>query len=401
MNQAANSDSDPNSPQNAPRPRRPRLLLTVAAIGLLAAATVTVVAINGDSDAGDDSTRDIAVAAHTGMVTGTVWVANEEGGTLTAIDAATNQVATTLEGIEGPHNVQVGPDGATLWTVSGHDSFAAMIDTASMQVHGAMPTGGSPAHVVVTPDGVTAYITNAADETVTAIDTATMKTVATIPAGAGPHGLRPSPDGRWVYVANVGGKTLSVIDTTTNTLVDDISVGTSPAQVAFSPDGRFVYASLNGQDAVAKVDVARRRLVGTLKVGDGPIQTFVTPDNRYLLVANQGDEQDPGTTVSLIDLVSFTLAGEVETGEGAHGIVVDPSGEHAYITNLYGNDVAVLDLDTLVVVARIPVGAKPNGISFSPVTTAEQPATTLVLPSELGEESAEHSEGTGHGGGGH
>lgn len=168
-----------------------------------------------------------------------------------------------------------------------------------------------------------------------------------------------------MYVANVSGTTLSVIDTTTNTVVDDITVGQAPAQVAFAPDGRFVYASLNGEDAVAKVDVERRRLVGKVKVGNGPIQTFVTPDNRFLLVANQGDERDPGTTVSFIDTASFTVTTDIETGQGAHGIVVEPSGSHAYVTNLYGNDVAVIDLGTLAVVARIPVGEKPNGISFT------------------------------------
>jgi YVTN family beta-propeller protein len=394
VSQAASSSIDPTPPQYAQAPRRRIRLLAVAGTAVLTAATLGFIALTGERP--DEGTADTVRTAHTGMVTGTVWVANEDGGTLTAIDAATNQVATTLDGIDGPHNVQIGPDGASLWTVSGHDSFAAMLDTPSMELHGAVPTGGSPAHVVVTPDGATAYTTNAADGTVTAIDTATMRAVATIPAGAGPHGLRPSPDGRWIYVANVSGTTLSVIDTTTNTLVDDIVVGRAPAQVAFSPDGRFLYASLNGEDAVAKVDVERRRLVGKVTVGNGPIQTFVTPDNRFLLVANQGDEQDPGTTVSLIDIASFTLTKDIETGEGAHGIVVEPSGRHAYVTNLYGNDVAVLDLDTLDVVARIPVGDKPNGISFSPVAVERQPTTMLHLPDAPSGEPGEHSNDAGH-----
>ena len=400
MNQTANPNTEPTPPRcaQAPGRRTGTLLLAVAGTGVLAAA-IGVIALTGEGP--DEGAADTLRTAHAGMVTGTVWVANEEGGTLTAIDAATNQVATSLDGIEGPHNVQIGPDGASLWTVSGHDSFAAMLDTTSLELHGAVPTGGSPAHVVVTPDGATAYTTNAEDGTVTAIDTAIMKPVATIPAGAGPHGLRPSPDGRWIYVANVSGTTLSVIDTTTNRLVDDIAVGQAPAQVAFSPDGRYVYASLHGEDAVAKVDVERRRLVGKLKVGNGPIQTFVTPDNRFLLVANQGDEQDPGTTVSFIDIASFTLTKDVETGQGAHGIVVEPSGRHAYVTNLYGNDVAVIDLDTLAVVARIPVGEKPNGISFSPLTMERAPTTMLRFPGAPSEEPAEHSDDAGHEGGAH
>ena len=151
MNQSPGPSTDPTSPHTAqPAGRRTRtVLVDLAVTSVLAAATLGVVALRGGTP--DEGTAGTLRAAHSGMVTGTVWVANEEGGTLTAIDAATNQVATTLDGIDGPHNVQIGPDGASLWTVSGHDSFAAMLDTTSMEVHGAVPTGGSPAHVVVTP----------------------------------------------------------------------------------------------------------------------------------------------------------------------------------------------------------------------------------------------------------
>jgi YVTN family beta-propeller protein len=59
----------------------------------------------------------------------------------------------------------------------------------------------------------------------------------------------------------------------------------------------------------------------------------------------------------------------VETidGRGAHGVVIEPSSRHAYVANIYGDDVAVLDLAERKVVARIGVGSKPNGISFSPL----------------------------------
>lgn len=355
--------------------RRRAVLVSLALAGAAAMGAFVLLAANDGNKGSAELT-----AAHNDVVTGTIWVANEDGGSLTAIDAATNRVVTTVKGIEGPHNVQVSPDGRSVWAVSGHGSFAVMLDSETLGLHGVAPTGAAPAHVVVTPDGATTYTTNGADGTVSAIDSATMSTVATIQVGAGPHGLRPSPDGRWIYVANVSGTTLSVIDTAENQKVADIEVGRSPAQVAFSPDGRFVYASVNGEDAVAKVDVASRQLVGKTTVGPGPIQTYVSPDNRFLLVANQGSEERPGTTVSVIDTKTFTVTKTVKTGRGAHGVVIDSSSRHAYITNLYGNDVAVLDLEELRVVARVPVGEKPNGVSFSPVTVDELPPVEIQLP---------------------
>lgn len=394
-------NDEPSTAHGAPAgrvPRSHRSWRVVIPVVAVAGAAVGVLVVSGGSGDREPMTGSSGVSggvsSHLEMVAGTVWVANEDGASLSAIDTASNTVATTVKGVEGPHNVQVSPNGKSIWAVSGHDSLAVMFDASSLQLHGVAATGGAPAHVVLTPDGRTTYTTNGADNTVTAIDSATMASVAEIPVGAGPHGLRPSPDGRRVVVANVAGSTLTFIDTASNTSVADVEVGKAPAQVAFSPDGAFVYASVSGEDAVVKVDVATRKVLGRVAVGDGPIQTFVTPDDRYLLVANQGREDRPGTTVSVIDTKTFTVARTVETGQGAHGIVVDPSSRHAYVTNLYGDDVAVIDLEELRVVARIPVGDKPNGISFSSVTVPAQEAVMLDVPAPDG--GAEPNEDMAH-----
>lgn len=312
-------------------------------------------------------------------IQGTLWVADEFGNSITVIDASTNEVITTLTGIEGPHNIQVSPDGETVWAVSGHTSTAVQIDASTYSLLATIPTREHPAHIILTPDGNTAYVTNSEDNSVTAIDVATAKVVATIPVGEYPHGLRPSPDGRWVYVANTNGTTLSVIDTTTDSVIGDVVVGERPVQVAFSPDGDFVYVSLNVENAVGKVDVATRDLVDTIEVGVGPIQVFVTPDNQYLLVANQGTEADPSTTVSIVDIATFSVVNTVETGAGAHGVVIEPSGQYAYITNIYDNSVSVLDISAQQIISRVPTGSGPNGISFSPLPASPAPTSEVVL----------------------
>ncbi len=338
-----------------------RAPLVAAGTLVLAAALVVAVLLGRD----DGSSPAASTDPHSGMVTGTVWVANEESASLTAIDAARNEVVANLSGIEGPHNLQASPDGMSLWAVSGHDSLAVMVATDRLTLHGTVKTGREPAHIVLTPDNRKAFTTNGADGTVTAIDTASMRRLATIRVGAFPHGLRPSPDGKWVYVANAKDTTVSVLDAAANARVADIEVGDAPVQVAFAPDGRDVYTSLNGEDAVAKIDVKRRRVVGKVRVGVGPIQVYVSPDGRYLLVANQGTEERPSRTVSVVDTATFRVMKTVATGLGAHGVVIDPSSSHAYVTNIYGGDVAVLDLSQMEIVARIPVGKSPNGITFS------------------------------------
>jgi len=68
---------------------------------------------------------------------------------------------------------------------------------------------------------------------------------------------------------------------------------------------------------------------------------------------------------------------------------------YAYVTNLYGNSLAVVDLAARKVVATVPTGAKPNGVSFLPGTAATPPAANidLVLPAVSPEEHAKHHGG--------
>ncbi|MCC7450673.1 MAG: hypothetical protein IT324_24885, partial [Anaerolineae bacterium] len=144
------------------------------------------------------------------------------------------------------------------------------------------------------------------------------------------------------------------------------------------------------ENAVGKVDVATRKLLGKVKVGIGPIQVFVSPDNRYVLAANQGTKDKPSTSVSIIDAATFAVVDTVDTGKGAHGVVIDPSSRYAYITNIYGNDVAVLDIKARKVIATVPTGEGPNGISFSPLAPAPASATEIKVELPMQGESMPH-----------
>ncbi|HEU0204842.1 MAG TPA: cytochrome D1 domain-containing protein [Burkholderiaceae bacterium] len=319
-----------------------------------------------------------------------VYVADEEGNTVSALDTATFKKVGTIAVGREPHNIQVAPDGNLAWVTNNGESRKAdpdpahqampmrehttmadrgevwAIDTATDTVVAKVPVGKHPAHVVLTPDGRFAYVTNGGENTVSVVDTTARQVVATIPVGAYPHGIRISPDGKQAYVANLKGGTVSVIDTEARKEVAQITVGKGPAQVGFSRDGRLAFVSLSEEGKVAVIDPATRKVLRKVTVGSVPIQVYATPDDRLLLVANQGTRKRPGKTVSLIDLASFKNVQTIETGPGAHGVVVDREGRLAYVTNIYANSVSVLDIKSRKVIATVPVGKGPNGISVAP-----------------------------------
>jgi len=317
-----------------------------------------------------------------------VYVADEEGNTVSVVDTTSFKKVASVPVGRGPHNVQVSPDGKLVWVTNNgaapaeepvHPGMATgehaamvrvgevwAIDAATDTVVAKVPVGMHPAHVVLTPDGRFAYVTNGGENTVSVVDTAAQRVVATIAVGAYPHGVRISPDGRQAYVANLKGGTVSVIDTETRKEVAQIAAGKGPAQVGFTPDGRLAFVSLSEENSVAVIDPAARKVVRKLPVGTVPIQMYATPDSRTLVVANQGTRKRPGKTVSVLDLETFKTAKTITTGPGAHGVVVDREGRYAYVTNIYANTVSVLDLMDRRVVATVPVGKGPNGISVTP-----------------------------------
>lgn len=308
---------------------------------------------------------------------GSVWVADETGNSITVIDVATNSVTTTVHGVEGPHNVQASRDGATAYVVSSTNVLVA-IDTATYTIEAVAPTGPEPAHVIEAPNGKV-YVTNAGDGSVSVYQTPALAPTGRIELGGMPHGLRPASGGSVIVVANTMKEAVDLIDPGTDRFLGEVPVGPGPAQVAVSADGRYAYTGIADPPAVVKVDIPSRTVVGSTPVPASPVQVYLTPDEATVLSADQGTRETPGRTVSVIDTGAMSARGTVNTGSGPHGVVIDTSGTTAWVTNSFDNTVSIIDLASLSAVATVPVGAGPNGISYSPRPPAvTSPATTTV-----------------------
>ena len=336
----------------------------------------------------------LAAAGSAFAATAKVYVADEGANTVSVIDSASFKKVASIPVGQGPHNVQVSPDGKWVWVTnngepgkaaeklpaeqmskSEHEAMSGAgakvgavwaINTATDTVVAKVPVGRHPAHVVVASDGRTAYITNGGDNTVSVVDTAAQRVVEVIAVGASPHGLRISPDGKQVWVANLKGGTVSVIDTASRKQIAAIAVGKGPAQVGFTGDGRFGFVSLSEENQVALINPVSRKVIRKLGVGAVPIQLYATPDGALVLVANQGTPKKPGSTVSVIDIAALKVVATIKTGAGAHGVVIDREGRRAFVSNTYANTVSVIDIAERKVVATVAVGKGPNGISMVP-----------------------------------
>ena len=333
------------------------------------------------------------LAAEPAFGPGSVFTANEEGGSLSRIDTQSGAVQSIKLPVM-PHNVDLSAEARLVFVVGlAPKAGDAMSTTMKMPTGGesaqategeepagrlvifkldaidqgpvtTIDVGHHPAHVVPDRDGKRVFVTDSESNIVSVIDMNTNKIVKTIPTGSYPHGLRFSPDGQQLFVANVEDGSVSVIDVASLEEQARIPVGKAPVQVGFTPDGTRVYVSLRDENKVTVIDRAARQVITKIDVGRNPIQVFATPDGRYIYVANQGSDTDPDNRVSIIDVASNEVVKTLTVGAGAHGVTISKDGQFAYITNIKDNSVSVIDTASQTVVQTIPVGEGLNGIAF-------------------------------------
>lgn len=304
-----------------------------------------------------------------------VITANEEGQSLSRINAAGE--VTTLPVPIMPHNVQVSTGGqwilATGMAVGEHGQHHAaggallMVKAESFSPSDVevMPLGDHLAHVITDATGKTAYITDSASNVVLVVDLSARKLMRTIPTGKFPHGMRMNPQRDELYTANVKDGTVSVIDPRANRETHRIQVGGKPIQVAVTPDGNKLYITLAKDSAVAVVNLTSYSKVKSIPVPHAPAQVYADPKGRYIYTANQGNEKNPGNTLSVIDVATDNVLKTIVTGRMPHGVVASGDGKFIYVTNMGEDTVSQLETEGLTVTKTYRVGAAPNGITLT------------------------------------
>jgi YVTN family beta-propeller protein len=339
-----------------------------------ATRSLLAVVVIATAGCGLDETKTAAPEAK-----GKIYVANEDDGTVSVIDEVTFKVVATIDladptspgSMPMPHNVQAAPDGGSVWVTAppmeeGGAEEAIVIDPATDSVVGrvALGTGLHVAHVVFDPTSRWAYVTANEGEALLRIDADALTLHDTWSLGAGntPHGLR------WcagkLYVADMAAGVLSIVDPTTGESTQ-VSVGGLAVQTACVAD-TWVFASLFDTREVVRyaIDGGEVVRIGLPPGAEGPIQLYGTRDGTRLFTADQGIlmNRPASNRFFEIDVATATVTHTVEVGAGAHGVVLDEDGR-AWITNTADNTVSVVDTSDRQVVATIPVGTKPNGVS--------------------------------------
>jgi YVTN family beta-propeller protein len=261
----------------------------------LATAVVAAVALLAMVPAAASSTEP-------GSSSGQVVVADRASGTISVIDAGTDQLI---------------------------DSYA-------------LPAGVNapePLYVTYVKSGHRIFVGDRANNRVVVFDATDYSVVATIPAGSGVFHQWADSRHRQLWVNNDIDNTATVIDPKELTVLgtvtmpaDLVAAGYKPHDVILDPKGRFAYVTLLGgttHDWLVQFDTETFAELNRAAVGLDP-HVSLTKRNKLIYVPAQGSN-----VVSVLDRNSLELIDEI-TVPGAHGAGMSPNGKVFYTTNLPG-----------------------------------------------------------------
>ena len=314
---------------------------------------------------------------------------------------AVGEMATETE---GPHGLNISPDGRFIFMTTGHGvpdgklwKFHAGPDTL---VADPILLGYFPATLDVTPDGLYAFVANfnlhgeMVPSTISVVYTPDMIEVEQVETCTMPHGARLDASGVYLYSACMMDDQIVEIDTRTFQVSRRFSVaggregplarGTamesraghaaagsghppptcSPTWVIPARQGGSLYVACNRGGRILEIDRASWSLAHVFETGAGPYNLALTPDDGLLvatLKVGAGVQFfDTGTRRSLATAPTSTTV--------THGVAVSPDGRYAFVSvegvGAEPGKVDIFDLTNFQRVADVEVGQQAGGIVF-------------------------------------
>lgn len=301
---------------------------------------------------------------------------NSAGTDVHIIDPATQRLVGVIEDIPHNHGAVLHADGTLYYITNEHDNTVDIVDTRTLEVVQSVPLIATPNNLSASNLARKVYVAIMGAPWVQVIDMDTNEVIKSIPTRGGVHNTFVTPDQRYAVAGMIGARTMAVIDTSTDEVVWELTFepgeGVRPMAFETWPDGstRRAFVQITGFHGFYVVDWDNRELVGKISPPTQPLSEYtsdgiqsapshgavVLPDNSALWISSRATSRIYG--YSLPDL---TLIGSVWTGNPAW-LTATPDSRYVYVGVASHNETAVVDVQRMEVISRIPVGQAPKRI---------------------------------------
>lgn len=316
----------------------------------------------------------------------TLVVANKAEATASLINLESGTVVATLPTGEGPHEVGISPDGQLAMVTNygrreSPGSSLTLIDIASASVVKTIDLGEySRPHgvewidenkVAVTVEGNRALI-------VVDVEQATVSQVIETDQDVS-HMVALDPARNRAYTTNMGSASLTVIDLESAKRLENVNTGKGAEGLAVSAGEGRIWVTNRDEDTITVLDGDGLEPLKTISSKGFPIRATATSKGQVLVTrARAGD-------LVIYDAASFDEIRSVvfdinsmgsedrlfgdRFGESSVpiGVVVDDTGDHAFIAHANADIITEVDLASGDIVRLLHAGKEPDGMGYSTV----------------------------------
>lgn len=288
--------------------------------------------------------------------------------------------------MEGPHGLQISPDGKFLFMTTGHGTpdgklwkYALGPDTL---VGPGVSLGKFPASLDVTPDGLYSFSANfnlhgeMVPSSISVVYTPTLTEVAQVETCTMPHGSRIVADGSMHYSGCMMDDQLVEIDTRSFAVARRFSLAKGkegPISGTTAAGGHDMHAMHTTTPAApgAKPDSAPAAPMQmdmtqghgmSMSASCSPTWAQPSADGSVVYVAcNKSDE------IIEVNRASWAITRRIATGRGPYNLAVTADGKHMVATLKQSAGVEIYDLATGRSVAKLPTSTTvAHGVAVSP-----------------------------------
>jgi DNA-binding beta-propeller fold protein YncE len=220
------------------------------------------------------------------------------------------------------------------------------------------------------------YIAHMNADHLVVFDTVKRQVVANLDGFHRVHGVISVPELDRVYASVTGDHQVAAVDRKTLQTIARAGEIQYPDGLAYAPKVRRVFVSDEHGNADAVIDTASNTLVKKIALPGGAGNTVYDEGSGRILVAVH-----EANILAVIDPEKMEMVGKIELPgiQDPHGIALDEKEGLGFIAGEGNNQMAVVDLRTMRMSAKLPVGRDPDVLAWDPS------AKRLYVSAESGE----------------
>lgn len=330
------------------------------------------------------------------LLSPTVWgatlvVANKAEATASLINLESGEVVATLATGEAPHEVGISPNGqfglvSNYGTREKPGHSLTLIDIPAAQVVKTIDLGEyHRPHGVEWLDDERAVITVEANQALIVLDVEKGEVTQSIATDQQTsHMVALDPGRRRAFTSNMGSGSVTAIDLESGERLKNIATGNGAEGITVSASDGHIWVTNRDDDTLTILDGESLAELKIISCKGFPIRATATPKGRVLVTRARAGELAvyDATTFEEVLTVSFDVSSMGAEGRlfGDRfgdssvpiGVVVDDTGERAFVAHANADVITEVDLANGEVVRMLRAGREPDGMGYSTLATGGQ-----------------------------